>query len=212
MNRSSRTLALACVATLVAGCGGVGQDTLEISVRYPSTPLNLFSPTTVQPILDGFDDHDAHCGLTSGQMAPGMRLTDDCTITGTPTTAGFYSFSFVITAEQAEGSVGSSSSITVRGPTVAYAVHTSPALALGQAVSDAPQVTGWTPPPSGATWSYQLASGALPPGITLNATTGVVSGNPTAAGSHVAQIQSTVTTAAGSYSPSVSAYVANVSP
>lgn len=47
--------------------------------------------------------------------------------------------------------------------------------------------------------SYAVASGALPPGLTLNTTTGAITGTPTAAGSYTANV--TATNSGGTSSP-----------
>lgn len=53
-----------------------------------------------------------------------------------------------------------------------------PPLYVGQAFTHQFTVTGGQSPYG----SWSLASGAFPPGLTLNATTGVLSGSPTTAG------------------------------
>lgn len=211
--RKLRTLALAGITTwLVAGCGGgYGREDLYVSVYFPSTAVSLFNPSHLVGQQSGFDGHEAHCGLTSGQMAPGMRLDWDCTINGTPTAPGTYSFNFVISAEDTEGEVHSSDSVTVIAPGVTY---TRPTRRVGVASSDAPIVTGsWTAPPASLqpAWSYAVASGSLAPGLTLDPTSGVIAGAPTAGGSYVAEIKATLTTTAGSYSPPNVSYTTSVS-
>src|SRR5690349_18062927 len=117
--RHHQTLALACALMLVGGCGG-GQEKLYVSVRWSNTSVNLYTPTTLQPTLSGFDGHEARCGLTSDTLPPGMGLNRDCTISGTPSKTGGYSFNFDVSAEDAEGTVSSSGYISVQGPTAFY--------------------------------------------------------------------------------------------
>jgi len=198
---------------LVAGCGGgYDKETLYVSVYFPTASISLYNTSTIVGQQSGFDGHDAHCGMTSGQMAPGMHLNWDCTITGTPTAAGSYYFNYVISAEDTEGEVSSSGSVNVIAPGVSYS---RPAMKVGTAASDAPTITGgWKTPAASAvpTWSYALAGGTLASGLALNPTTGVVSGTPTIAGNYSAQIKATLTTTFGSYSPANVNYVTTVSP
>lgn len=57
--------------------------------------------------------------------------------------------------------------------------QTLPSASIGKTYSAAIQVTGGTPP-----LQWKLAKGSLPPGITLQATSGIVSGTPTAPGEY----------------------------
>ncbi len=75
-----------------------------------------------------------------------------------------------------------SGTITTQAPTITSGTPTTPA-ALGSAYSFAFTASG-TPT---ITWSVQ--SGSLPPGLTLNASSGVLSGTPTAVGNYSFTVQ-----------------------
>ncbi|HEX4094086.1 MAG TPA: fibronectin type III domain-containing protein [Trebonia sp.] len=114
--------------------------------------------------------------VSSGSLPPGLTLNPSTgLLSGTPTTAGSYAFTVKVT-DAAGGSATQATSVTIAAvPTLA-----NPAPPSGQtsiAYSDALTVTGGTGP---FTWS--VASGSLPPGLTLNPSTGLLSGTPTAAG------------------------------
>jgi Putative Ig domain len=81
-----------------------------------------------------------------------------------------------------------------------------PAGNVGSAYNAALSATGGTPP-----YAWRIASGALPPGLTLNAATGAVSGTPTMAGSgsFIAEVKDTAATTA-SYTYSVSIGMSSV--
>lgn len=69
-------------------------------------------------------------------------------------------------------------SFTVTPATLAIAAGSASGLTVGTSYSQANPASGGTGP-----YSYSLDAGALPPGTTLNSSTGTVSGTPTVAGS-----------------------------
>ena len=210
--RHRHALALACAVVLASGCGGGGQEKLYVSVHWSDTTVDLYTPTTLQPTLSGFDGHEARCGLTSDTLPPGMGLNRDCTISGTPSKTGGYSFNFDVSAEDTEGTVSSSGYIYVQGPTAFYF---SQSAHVGGVVNQAPLFSGgWTAPPASLNpiWTWSIVSGALPPGLALNTSTGVVSGQPTTAGSYSANIRAVLQVGLSSYTLPTTPYTVSVSP
>jgi hypothetical protein len=97
-------------------------------------------------------------------------------LSGTPTTPVHAAITF--TATNGIGSPASQSfTLTVSLPPLVLTTTSLPAGTVGVAYSQALSATGGQSP---YTWS--LSSGALPAGLTLDASTGTISGSPTAAG------------------------------
>ncbi|MCL1875979.1 MAG: putative Ig domain-containing protein [Synergistaceae bacterium] len=126
--------------------------------------------------------------ISSGSLPPGLSLnTTTGVISGTPTTAGTYNFT--VKATNVAGSVTKSFSIVIS--TLPVVTKTSlPAGTVGVFYTQTLTASGTTP----ITWS--ISSGSLPPGLNLNATTGVISGTPTKAGAYNFTVKAT--NAAGS--------------
>jgi outer membrane autotransporter protein len=114
--------------------------------------------------------------ITSGALPNGLSFSGG-TISGTPTAAG--TFNITVTATDSLGFTGSRAySTTVAAPTITLTPGSVPAGVVGQAYSSALIAGGGTAP-------YTFSStGTLPPGVSLSPSTGVLSGQPTAAGTY----------------------------
>jgi hypothetical protein len=114
--------------------------------------------------------------VTTGSLPPGLGLNPITgVISGTPTVpAG--TASFTITATGAGGFTGSQAySITITAPTITLSPASLPGGTGGTAYSQTVTASGGTAP-----YTYAVTTGSLPPGLGLNAGSGVISGTPTA--------------------------------
>ena len=123
--------------------------------------------------------------VSSGSLPPGLSLNPATgLLSGTPTTSGSYTFTAKVT-----DTFGGTATKTVTVVITAVPSLANPAPATGQAgvaYSNGLAVTGGTGP---YTWS--VSSGSLPPGLSLNPTTGVISGTPTSVGLYTFTVQVT---------------------
>ncbi len=113
--------------------------------------------------------------LLSGALPAGLTLTGN-TITGTPTTAGTANFTVRVT-DATSRTAQRDYAITVIPTTLSLEVAPLLETLMGSAFSYQPAASGGTLP---YTWS--VASGALPAGLSLNAGTGAITGTPTTSG------------------------------
>ena len=136
--------------------------------------------------------------VTSGSLPAGLTLSTGGTLAGTPTAGG--SFPVTIKATDAASfSVSKAYTLTVGVATVTLTPATLPVPQVNVAYSQTLGASGGTAP-----YQFTVASGTLPPGLSLNATTGVLSGRPTTAGSFSATIQATdSSTGSGPYHASI---------
>ncbi|WP_432906292.1 fibronectin type III domain-containing protein [Micromonospora matsumotoense] len=123
--------------------------------------------------------------VSAGTLPPGLTLNPTTgLLSGTPTTAGSFPFTIRVT---------DASSLTAT-QAVTIAIATAPTLTFPppppgkayDAYSYQLTVTGGTGP-----FTWAVSAGTLPPGLTLNPTTGLLSGTPTTAGSFPSTIRVT---------------------
>ncbi len=115
--------------------------------------------------------------LASGSLPPGLALNATTgVLSGTPTAGGAFTFTVKAANGVSPDAVTPSITIDVKAAPVFTAVTPPPTGNVGAAYSYTFAASG-NPAPT-----FSVASGSLPPGLTLNSTTGVLSGVPSASG------------------------------
>ena len=118
--------------------------------------------------------------ITAGSLPPGLTISPTGLISGTPTASGTSSFTATVTDAGSPAqtkSVSLSIVVAAAAPPALTISASLPAGTANTAYSSPMSATGGTP---AYTWS--ITAGSLPAGLTLDATTGIISGTPTASG------------------------------
>jgi len=153
--------------------------------------------------------------VNSGTMPAGLTWNGATgTLAGTPTTAGTVSFTVTATDSStgtgAPFAVGGVYTLIIAAPSVTVSPATLPNPAIASAYSQTISAANGTAP-----YTYAVTAGALPAGLSLNTTTGVLSGTPTAGGTFNFTITATDAnsfTASRAYSVTIGAPTVTVSP
>jgi large repetitive protein len=132
---------------------------------------------------------------TNGTVPPGLTLALDGTFSGTPTEAGTFAFWVELKLPDTDTCRSADNSeehvtVTINPGTLVPPPPALPRLIIGPEVVSpgtvgTPYMAAMTANlPDPKTWSIVDGSGALPTGLTLGATDGVISGMPAASGSY----------------------------
>ena len=123
--------------------------------------------------------------VTAGSLPPGLTLGADGSLTGTFTQSGAFTFTVTMTDSN---SCTTSKQYTIEVlpcPTITVTPSSLPAGTVGVAYNQTFTASGGTAP-----YTYSLASGSLPSGVTLNAN-GTLTGTPQQAGTYIITVKAT---------------------
>jgi hypothetical protein len=164
------------------GCAGENPATCKTGTVGQPYNLEIF---LVPP--DGGRGEDFSCATfhPGAGFPPGLTISDEGFITGTPTAAGNYQFYLVVKYDKNPGcfKVASDDQFIIE---IKPGVPVLPKLTIGPestspgTVGSAYQLQMTANLPDAKQWS--IASGGLPAGLTLNPSTGLISGTPMASG------------------------------
>ena len=178
-------------AQVVDSSQNFGQDTATTACNIVVTtppPLSVFCPMSTGQVNVPYTSGLAASGglppytfsIAAGSLPTGLSLNPSTgAITGTPTAAGTFAFTAQVVDSRGNlaGTATSSCNITIAPPplTATCAAATTGQVNVPYSSSIVP--SGGTPP-----YTFALASGSLPAGLFLNASTGAITGTPTTAG------------------------------
>jgi type II secretory pathway pseudopilin PulG len=139
---------------------------------YPSTTLEATDGT---PQLTGPPRYNTWT-VTSGSLPPGLALSSQGSISGTPTADGSYNFTVSVTDDESRVAT-KSLAITIQPNDPKITTMYFHKGTEGTAYSASLAATGGTD-----SYSWSVVSGSLPPGLSLSGAT--ISGTPTTAGTY----------------------------
>ena len=173
------------------GAGGTTQSNLFSITRFQALPVwaeNTLVTNTLRvgdPYSDGVLANNATSYSASGLPAGGISLnTSNGVVSGTPTSTS--SFSFTIFASNSDGnSISQGYTFSPKAPLATWIDNTisTPTIKKGQSYSDGVSANNAV--------SYAVQSGALPTGVVLAPSTGVISGTPTTVGLYTFTLSAT---------------------
>ena len=122
--------------------------------------------------------------LSSGSLPAGLSLNSSTgAISGTPTGSGVSSFT--VRAVDPNGNAGSRAySLTIGSSIITVGPATLPPATRGTPYNQTVTATGGTGP-----YTFTITAGSLPPGLSLNSSTGAISGTPTGTGDFTFTVQ-----------------------
>ncbi|MFN7973898.1 MAG: Ig domain-containing protein [Acidobacteriota bacterium] len=175
----ARAATAACPSSLVSNCVALTPVTgcPTITLSPGSLPGGLIGVPYSQTVSASGGTAPYTFAITAGSLPPGLLLNANTgVISGVPTTPGTYNFT--VTATDAGGCTGNRAyQIVINCPGITVSPGSLPNGSIGVPYSQTVTASGGTPP-----FTFAVTTGALPPGLGLNANTGVVSGIPTTAG------------------------------
>ena len=163
------------------GVGTITNDDVPVTVSPGTLPNGTVAATYSQTITASGGAAPYSFAVTAGALPAGLTLSPGGILSGTPTAGG--SFNFTVTATDSSPFPGPFSGSQAYTLVIAPATIVLPATTLGGGTLGAPYSDAITAASGGtAPYTYAVTAGALPGGLTLNASTGAITGTPSALG------------------------------
>ena len=157
-----------------------------ITVTPTSLPGGTVGIFYSQTVVASDGDDDPHgpgaddiftFAVTAGSLPSGLTLNANSgAISGTPTAGGSYNFT-VTASNPISGSGSRPYTVYITSNSLTLSPPTLPKGMLGTAYSQTVTASGGTAP-----YTYSVSGGSLPAGLSLNPSSGLISGTPTAIG------------------------------
>jgi hypothetical protein len=169
--------------TCTARFSGDPAPTDPLSITTESVRDGKVGETFEQSITTAGGTGTPTFAVTDGDLPPGLTLSADGTISGTPTEAGDYTVTITATADGESAQV--TLTITIAPAPLSFTVDELPAGEVDQPYEQTLTTEGGTEDPT-----FTITDGDLPPGLELSED-GVISGTPTDAGDYTVTITAT---------------------
>lgn len=163
------------------GVGTITNDDVPVTVSPATVPNGTVASFYSQTLSASGGVGPYSFAITAGALPAGLTLSSVGGLSGTPTAGG--TFNFTVTATDSSPFPGPFSgsqayTLTIAPPTITLPATTLADGNLGASYSATiTAATGGTAP-----YSYAVTAGALPGGLSLNASTGAITGTPSAHG------------------------------
>ncbi len=188
-NTASQTIQITVVSTLP----------LALSYATPQVfPAGTAIASQAPVLVQATAGITSTFAVTSGSLPAGLTLNADGTVTGTPTTPGVYPFS--ITATNGSRTAVASATYTVT-PVGSLGLNYVTPQTFTAGLAAATQSAALINPTPGVSTTYAVSIGSLPPGMSLNAGTGDITGTPTTPGVYPFSVTATNGTRTATSSP-----------
>ena len=175
----------------LSGCGTMATQPLSIficptiTITTTSLPGGVKGTFYSETIMTSGGMAPITFSIVSGSLPTGLSINSSTgTISGTPTANG--TFSFTVQATSGCGSVATQPLSIFICPTITITTTSLPGGIEGMSYSQTIMTTGGMTP-----ITFSIVSGSLPPGLSINSSTGTISGTPTAGGTFNFTVQAT---------------------
>lgn len=182
--QNTQTMAASQAVPVVISPASTAPTPTALSISTTTIPQGVVGAAYTATLAAAGGTTPYTWSVSKGQLPAGLSLAASTgIISGTPTTPGNSSFSVTVVDSSSTAQTASiaftMSVVAPQATPSALVVSTTslPSGTIGAAYSATLQVSGGTAP---YTWS--IASGNIPAGLSLNTNTGLISGTPTASG------------------------------